>query len=103
MDPPHRVSFGVFEDFVGPVGGVTGGGEDHHARLAGFCDRGGDRVPEAVRDELTRRGHDLEIAGDWTEGYLLAAERNPDSGVLEAGCDPRGGKSEVFPAFALCW
>ena len=70
----------------------TGGGEQLEPR-----------VPEAVRDELTRRGHDLEIAGDWTEGYLLAAERNPDSGVLEAGCDPRGGKSEVFPAFALCW
>jgi len=60
------------------------------------------RVPQAVRDELTRRGHDLELAGDWTEGYLLAAERH-DNGVLEAGCDPRGYKSEVFPAFALCW
>ncbi len=61
------------------------------------------RIAEDVRAELARRGHDLEIAGDWTEGYLLAAERNPDTGVLEAGCDPRGGKSDVFPAFALCW
>ena len=61
------------------------------------------RIAEDVRAELARRGHDLEIAGDWTEGYLLAAERNPETGVLEAGCDPRGGKSEVFPAFALCW
>jgi gamma-glutamyltranspeptidase/glutathione hydrolase len=60
------------------------------------------RVAPAVRDELTRRGHDLEIAGDWTEGYLLAAERH-ENGLLEAGCDPRGGKSDVFPAFALCW
>ncbi len=57
----------------------------------------------AVLDELARRGHDLEPAGPWSEGYLLAAERHPDTGVLEAGCDLRGEKSEVFPAFALCW
>lgn len=61
------------------------------------------RVAAGVRDELTRRGHDLEIAGDWTEGYLLCCARDPDTGVLEAGCDPRGGKSEVFPAYALAW
>jgi gamma-glutamyltranspeptidase/glutathione hydrolase len=61
------------------------------------------RVPKAVLDELTRRGHDLEIAGDWTEGYLLAAARDPETGILEAGCDLRGEKSEVFPSFALCW
>ena len=61
------------------------------------------RLGRAVLDELARRGHDLDIAGDWTEGYLLGADRYPDTGILEAGCDPRGGKSEVFPAFALCW
>lgn len=61
------------------------------------------RVVESVRAELTRRGHDLEVAADWTEGYLLAACRDPHTGVLEAGCDPRGWKGEVFPAFALCW
>jgi len=60
------------------------------------------RVPKAVRDELARRGHDLELAGDWTEGYLLAAERL-DHGVIEAGADPRGYKSDVFPACALTW
>ena len=61
------------------------------------------RVERRVLDDLARRGHDLEIAADWTEGYLLAVERHGDSGVLEAACDPRGGKSGVFPAFALCW
>jgi gamma-glutamyltranspeptidase/glutathione hydrolase len=60
------------------------------------------RIPQAVRDELARRGHDLEPAGDWTEGYLLAAERH-DNGVIEAGADPRGYKSDVFPACALAW
>ncbi|MEE9157572.1 MAG: gamma-glutamyltransferase family protein [Gammaproteobacteria bacterium] len=61
------------------------------------------RVAESVRADLALRGHDLEIAADWTEGYILAAARDAKSGVLEAGCDPRGSKGDVFPAFALCW
>ena len=60
-------------------------------------------VPEAVRSELETRGHVLDIAGAWSEGYLLACERNPATGVLEAGCDPRAEKSEVFPSWALAW
>lgn len=61
------------------------------------------RIPEPVRMELARRGHDVEVGADWTEGYLLAASRDAQTGVFEAGCDPRGGKADVFPAFALCW
>lgn len=59
--------------------------------------------PPGVLDELARRGHDLEIAGEWSEGYLLAAARDAETGVLEAGCDPRAEKSEVFPSLALAW
>ena len=72
-----------------------------------------DRFPNLIRiepkfsqkilDGLTRRGHQVEIGADWSEGYLAAAARDPVSGVLEAGCDPRGPKGEVFPALALCW
>lgn len=54
-------------------------------------------------EDLIARGHDVETAPDWTEGYLLAASRDPESGLLEAGADPRGTKGDVFPAFALCW
>jgi len=53
-------------------------------------------------EELRRRGHEIELAPDWTEGFLSAAELHPD-GRLEAGCDPRGSKSEVFPSYAYCW
>lgn len=56
---------------------------------------------EAVLTELRSRGHDVDVGPSWSEGFLCATERNPDSGVLEAGCDPRGTKSEVFPACAL--
>ena len=72
-----------------------------------------DRFPNLIRiepkfsqkilDGLTRRGHQVEIGADWSEGYLAAAARDPVRGVLEVGCDPRGAKGEVFPALALCW
>jgi gamma-glutamyltranspeptidase/glutathione hydrolase len=53
-------------------------------------------------DELRRRGHQIDLAPDWSEGFISAAEIRPD-GSLEAGCDPRGSKSETFPSFAYCW
>jgi gamma-glutamyltranspeptidase / glutathione hydrolase len=61
------------------------------------------RISQDVIETLSKRGHDVEIAADWTEGYLLAASRDADTGVLEAGCDPRGSKGDVFPAWAKCW
>jgi gamma-glutamyltranspeptidase/glutathione hydrolase len=50
---------------------------------------------------LLARGHEVDVAPSWSEGFICAAERNLDTGVMEAGCDPRGTKSEVFPACAL--
>lgn len=61
------------------------------------------RVGQSTLSELSARGHDVEVAVDWSEGFLLAATRDPETGVMEAGFDPRGTKSEVFPAYALCW
>ena len=60
------------------------------------------RFGAKVLDELRRRGHDLDVAPDWTEGFVSAAQINAN-GTLEAGCDPRGSKSECFPAFAYAW
>ena len=61
------------------------------------------RVGVDVLQELENRNHDIEIATDWSEGYLLAASINVDTGVLEAGCDPRGPKGDVFQCSAMCW
>ena len=61
------------------------------------------RVGEEVISGLEQRGHHVEIVPDWTEGFLLAIERDPKTGVLEAGYDPRGAKGDVFPAAAYCW
>jgi gamma-glutamyltranspeptidase/glutathione hydrolase len=53
-----------------------------------------------VLEELRRRGHDLDVAPDWTEGFVSAAELDEAAGRIEAGCDPRGAKAECFPSFA---
>lgn len=62
-----------------------------------------ERIGKKVLDELRRRGHLVDLAPDWTEGFLSGAQIDIETGVLEAGCDPRGSKSEVFPAFAYAW
>ena len=61
------------------------------------------RFGTKVIDELRRRGHDVDVAPDWTEGFVSGAQVDEASGVVEAGCDPRGSKSDCFPAFALAW
>jgi gamma-glutamyltranspeptidase/glutathione hydrolase len=61
------------------------------------------RFGAKVLDELRRRGHDLDVAPDWSEGFVSCAAFDEDSGLIEAGCDPRGSKSECFPAFAIAW
>lgn len=62
-----------------------------------------ENVGSATIEGVRQRGHDIDIAPPWTEGFLCGTERNPETGVLEAGCDPRGTKSEVFPALALAY
>ena len=61
------------------------------------------RVGAKVLEELRRRGHDVDVAPEWSEGFVSAIELDEGRRVLEAGCDPRGSKSECFPAFAYCW
>jgi gamma-glutamyltranspeptidase/glutathione hydrolase len=46
------------------------------------------RFPPDTIKELVRRGHDVEVGGDWSEGRLSAAAR--DGGVLKAAANPRG-------------
>jgi gamma-glutamyltranspeptidase/glutathione hydrolase len=62
-----------------------------------------DSVDRATLRGLEERWHEVDVAPAWTEGFLCATERNLDTNVLEAGCDPRGTKSEAFPAIALAY
>lgn len=45
--------------------------------------------PEVVA-ELRRRGHDVTVGEPWSEGRLCAVARDPETGVLSAGANPRG-------------
>ena len=48
------------------------------------------RFEEGVRAELEKYGHVLEILGDWGgPGNAQFIQRNPESGVLVGGVDPR--------------
>jgi gamma-glutamyltranspeptidase/glutathione hydrolase len=39
---------------------------------------------------LAARGHQVELTDPWTLGRLCAVSRDPESGQLAAGANPRG-------------
>jgi len=49
------------------------------------------RIDAATREELSRRGHDVNVIDDWSwvVGGGQGIARDPDSGALMAGADPR--------------
>jgi gamma-glutamyltranspeptidase/glutathione hydrolase len=48
------------------------------------------RFGESVLDGLRRRGHRVVVADEWSLGRLSAVSRDPGTGLLHAGADPRG-------------
>jgi gamma-glutamyltranspeptidase/glutathione hydrolase len=48
------------------------------------------RIGEETITDLRRRGHDVTVAPPWTEGRISAVARDPDTGVLSDGANPRG-------------
>jgi gamma-glutamyltranspeptidase/glutathione hydrolase len=48
------------------------------------------RTDPAVVEELRRRGHEVTVGDDWSEGRLCAVARDPRTGVLSAAANPRG-------------
>ncbi|MFN3460606.1 MAG: gamma-glutamyltransferase family protein [Oceanibaculum sp.] len=46
------------------------------------------RVPVATVEELRRRGHEVTVGGDWSEGRLTAAAQA--DGLVKAAANPRG-------------
>jgi gamma-glutamyltranspeptidase / glutathione hydrolase len=47
------------------------------------------RWGDTTTDELRRRGHDVEVTGDWSLGRVSAVAREAN-GLLRAGANPRG-------------
>jgi gamma-glutamyltranspeptidase / glutathione hydrolase len=58
-----------------------------------------ERVPADVRAELEQRGHEITPAGDltWQVGGGHGTRRDPESGVLSGGADPRRD------GYAMAW
>jgi gamma-glutamyltranspeptidase / glutathione hydrolase len=51
-----------------------------------------DRLGDDVLRALADRGHDVTTVGPWVLGRLCAVGRDPDTGVLTAGANPRGSQ-----------
>jgi gamma-glutamyltranspeptidase/glutathione hydrolase len=49
-----------------------------------------DRLGDDVIQALVARGHRVTRAGGWELGRLCAVERDPETGLLSAGANPRG-------------
>jgi gamma-glutamyltranspeptidase/glutathione hydrolase len=49
-----------------------------------------DRLDEDVLVALRAYGHEVRLSGGWSLGRLCAVTRDPDTGVLAAGANPRG-------------
>jgi gamma-glutamyltranspeptidase/glutathione hydrolase len=50
-----------------------------------------DRIAATVREELSRRGHDVQADGPWSHGRLLAAAFSSERGLAEAAASSRFG------------
>jgi gamma-glutamyltranspeptidase/glutathione hydrolase len=48
------------------------------------------RIGDSAIAELRRRGHEVTVGEPWSEGRLCAVARDPETGVLSAGANPRG-------------
>jgi gamma-glutamyltranspeptidase/glutathione hydrolase len=49
-----------------------------------------DRLGDAVLTDLAGRGHAVVRGGPWSLGRLCAVARDPATGLLSAGANPRG-------------
>jgi gamma-glutamyltranspeptidase/glutathione hydrolase len=49
-----------------------------------------DRLGSDTIADLEHRGHRVRVSGPWSLGRLCAVTRDPESGVLRAGANPRG-------------
>ena len=72
--------------------GRTWGEESKSLKLEG-------RIPDMVAVDLARRGHDVNMTEDWSQrmGHAQAIAIDHETGVLQAGADPRGD------GLALAW
>jgi gamma-glutamyltranspeptidase/glutathione hydrolase len=49
-----------------------------------------DRIDPVVVEGLRARGHEVRLSDPWSLGRMCAVRRDPDTGVLSGGANPRG-------------
>ncbi len=49
-----------------------------------------DRIPEKVIEELERRGHEVVVAGGWSNGKVMGIRYDKARGVIMGGASPKG-------------
>jgi gamma-glutamyltranspeptidase/glutathione hydrolase len=54
------------------------------------------RIPEAVRDGLKKRGHDVVVSPAWSHGRCCAIRYDPDTGVMFGGASPRRAEAQAI-------
>jgi gamma-glutamyltranspeptidase / glutathione hydrolase len=55
------------------------------------------RIPESIQEALRQKGHKLRVVGPWISGHNAAIVIDQETGVLNAGADPR------VDAYAVAW
>lgn len=83
-DPQEAVEEPRFFSYNFPISGWPSKYEPGMLRLEG-------RISDETAESLRQRGHTIEMYPDWWEGSSLycAITRNPRTGVLQGGADPR--------------
>ena len=84
LDPQEAVEAARFYSYNFPSSGIPSANRPGVVRTEG-------RISQEAVDGLQRRGHNIERYPDWWEGSALygVITRNPDTGVLQGGADPR--------------
>jgi gamma-glutamyltranspeptidase/glutathione hydrolase len=84
MDPQEAVEAARFYSYNFPSSGFPSANRPGVVRTEG-------RISQEAVDGLQRRGHTVERYPDWWEGSALygVITRNPETGVLQGGADPR--------------
>jgi gamma-glutamyltranspeptidase/glutathione hydrolase len=83
-DPQEAVEEPRFFSYNFPISGWPSKYEPGMLRLEG-------RISDETAESLRQKGHTIEMYPDWWEGSSLycAITRNPETGVLQGGADPR--------------
>ncbi len=57
-----------------------------------------ERISASIRDELSRRGHDVQTCGAWELGRVMGIRFDGERGLVFGGASPRGET-----AYAMGW